>query len=48
VPVPPAPLVIESQPDWDVAVQEQEFPVVTVTDPDPPCAWNETDVVERL
>ena len=48
VPVPLAPPVIESQPDWDVAVHEHWFSAVTVTDPDPPRAWNENDVAERL
>ena len=48
VPVPLAPLVIDSQLDWELALQEHRLSAVTVTEPDPPAAWNENDDVERL
>jgi hypothetical protein len=48
VPEPLEPLVIDSQLDWDVAVQLHPFPAVTVTEPDPPVAWNENVDVDKL
>jgi hypothetical protein len=48
VPEPLEPLVIDSQLDWDAAVQLQPLPAVTVTEPDPPVAWNENVEVDKL
>lgn len=48
VPDPLEPLVIDSQLDWDVAVQVHPLWAVTVTEPDPPVAWNENEDVDRL
>ena len=47
-PEPLAPLTIESQLDGELAVHEHALWVVTVTEPDPPDAWKETEDVERL
>jgi hypothetical protein len=47
-PVPPAPLVIDSQLESARAVHEQLLPVEIVTDLDPPSAPNEREVDESV
>jgi hypothetical protein len=48
VPEPLAPLAIDNQLDCELAVHEHALAVVTVTEPEPPAAWNEKEDVERL
>jgi hypothetical protein len=48
VPVPLAPLAIDSQLDCELAAHAQALWVVTVTEPDPPDDWNAREDGERL
>jgi hypothetical protein len=48
LPEPLEPLVIDSQLDWEVAVQAHPLWAVTVTEPDPPVAWKENEDVDKL